>query len=255
MCADDDLDVALGERYYGGNKEAEQRLTAEIIEVIENFIDRHCGWSGGPALRDAHAKDNGCVSAEFHVDADLKDDLQHGVFQRGARYNAFIRFSNADCEPGSDRKPDGRGMAIKLTGVAGEKVLPDSEKNTQDFIMIKSPKFFVDHLPRYRDTLEKFLSARNPIAKLLCVRKLRGWERWLALRSSLLLIPNPLMSQYWSTTPYRLGPELAIKFTVKPQLAPDDVWFRPWRSFFRAGFSLKQELENHLATRPARFDF
>jgi len=255
MSANDELDLALGERYYGGQKEVEERLTSEIIEVIENFIDSRFRADRGPALRDAHAKDNGCVSADFVVDADLDSELEHGVFQRGRRYNAWIRFSNADSEPGSDRKPDGRGMAIKLTGVGGEKVLSDSEKHTQDFIMINNPRFFVDDLPRYRDTLEKFLDARNFIEKLLCVRKLRGRERWLALRSSLKLIPNPLLTQYWSTTPYRLGPKLAIKFTAKPHLAPDDAGLHRWSGFFRAGFSLKQELEYFLKTRAARFDF
>src|SRR5262249_41077298 len=252
----DQLDVALGERYFGGRRETEERLTAEIIEVIENFIVSRFGSGRGPALRDAHAKDNGCVSAGFVVDANLAPELQHGVFARpGHSYNAWIRFSNADSEPGSDRKPDGRGMAIKLTGVEGPKLLTDSERNTQDFIMINNPKFFVDDLPRYKATLEKFLDAPNFIQKLLCVRKLRGIEIWLALRSSLKLIPNPLLSQYWSTTPYRLGPDLAIKFTAKPQLAAEELGLRRWRGFFSRGFSLKQQLETRLANRDARFDF
>jgi hypothetical protein len=255
MSSNDDLDVRLGEHYYGGSKEAEEALTGEIIEVIEKFIDSRFRASRQPALRDAHAKDNGCVSAEFVVDTGLNPELEHGVFQRGRRYKAWIRFSNADSEPGSDRKPDGRGMAIKLTGIEGEKILSDSERKTQDFIMINNPRFFVDDLPRYKDTLEKFLNARNFIEKLLCVRKLRGRERWLALRSSLKLIANPLLTQYWSTTPYRLGPDLAIKFTAKPQLAAEETGLPRWRGFLSREFSLKQQLETRLANRDARFDF
>jgi hypothetical protein len=255
MSGNDDLDVALGEQYYGGSKEAEERWTGEIIQVIEKFIDARFRSGRGAALRDAHAKDNGCVSAEFVVDPNLDPELRHGVFQPGRRYKAWIRFSNADSEPGSDRKPDGRGMAIKLTGVEGPKLLPESERNTQDFIMINNPRFFVDHLPRYRNTLEKFLDAQNFFAKLLCVRELRGRERWLALRSSLKLIPNPLLTQYWSTTPYRLGPKLAIKFTAKPRLPPEYAGINRWSGFFRAGFTLKQELESFLKNRTAQFDF
>ena len=42
--------------------------------------------------------------------------------------------------------PDARGMAIKLMGVEGQKLLHDvgdgsEEKYTQDFIMISSPGF------------------------------------------------------------------------------------------------------------------
>src|SRR5262249_37238564 len=121
--------------------------------------------------------------------------------------------------------------------------------------MINNPNFFVDDLPRYKDTLEKFLNAPNFIQKLLCVRKLRGIEIWLALRSSLKLIPNPLLTQYWSTTPYRLGPHLAIKFTVKPKLSTEETGIRRWRGFFSCGFSLKQQLETRLGSRDARFDF
>jgi hypothetical protein len=253
--SNNDLDLSLGERFYGGSKDAEEALTEQIIEVIERFIDSRFRSSRQPALRDAHAKDNGCVSAEFLVDAGLECELQRGVFQPGRRYNAWIRFSNADSEPGSDRKPDGRGMAIKLTGVEGEKILTDSERYTQDFIMINNPRFFVDNLPRYKDTLEKFLNAQNFAEKLLCVRKLQGKEIWLALQSSLKLIPNPLLTQYWSTTPYRLGPDLAIKFTAKPQLAASETGLRRWRGFLSYRFSLKQQLETRLANEDARFDF
>src|SRR6266536_531898 len=117
MSSNDDLDISLGEQYYGGSQEAEEALTGQIIEVIETFIDSRFRSSRQPALRDAHAKDNGCVSAEFIIDTHLDAKLQRGVFQPGRRYNAWIRFSNADSEPGSDRKPDGRGMAIKLMGL------------------------------------------------------------------------------------------------------------------------------------------
>ena len=47
-------------------------------------------------------------------------------------------------------------MAIKLMGVSGDKLMSD-EKETQDFILISHPRFFVDDLKPYKATLDRFL--------------------------------------------------------------------------------------------------
>jgi len=140
----DAIDTSLGERYYEDRKELEEKYTDEIIDVIRSAISK--GFERGqPARRDAHTFDNGCARALFRVDSDLQQSLQHGVFMPGREYKAWIRFSNGNSEARSRWWPDARGMAIKLTGVAGAKLL-DDEKNTQDFILISHPVFFVDNL-------------------------------------------------------------------------------------------------------------
>src|SRR5262245_51782585 len=130
-----DLDTDLGEQYYQGQKELEEKLTAEIVEVARRGITARFDQGRRPAMRDAHATDNGCVRAIFRVNADLPLDLQHGVFIPGREYQAWIRFSNGSSEARSKFWPDARGMAIKLTGVDGPKLLAD-EKATQDFVLI-----------------------------------------------------------------------------------------------------------------------
>ena len=148
----------MGKSHYGGQKALEDQLTGEIIDVIKEFIGRRFNQGRRPALRDAHAKDNGCVRATFCVDRDLKNDLQIGVFKYpGREYQAWIRFSNGNSERKSSRFPDARGMAIKLMGVEGPKLLDcveGEEKYTQDFILISSPGFFVDDLVRYKEVLQ-----------------------------------------------------------------------------------------------------
>jgi hypothetical protein len=201
---DDDLDEALGERYYRGHKDLEDQATADIIVSIHKAIERHFKEGGGPALRDAHAGDSGCVKAIFRVDPDLEVSLRHGIFVPGREYEGWIRFSNGDSKPGNSRWPDARGMAIKLLGVDGETMLPD-QPGTQDFILISEPVFFCDDLQRYRLTLNEFLSDWK-IVRWLSVRHLRGREILLAIKTNLLrFITNPLFHQYWSMTPYRLG--------------------------------------------------
>jgi len=144
---DDSIDFELGESHYGGQKALEDQLTNEIIDVIKEFIGRRFRQGRRPALRDAHAKDNGCVRATFCVDHDLKNELRIGVFKYpGREYQAWIRFSNGNSEQKNSRFPDARGMAIKLMGVEGQKLLEhaedgDEEKYTQDFILISSRVF------------------------------------------------------------------------------------------------------------------
>src|SRR3954466_8054090 len=65
------LDRQLGEEYYNGDEALEGRLIDEIIGIIQTFIGRRFNEGRRPALRDAHAQDNGCVRAIFRVDPGL----------------------------------------------------------------------------------------------------------------------------------------------------------------------------------------
>src|SRR5215831_11022699 len=120
-------------------------MIAEIVDLFHKFIKQMYGHvkphgNQPKAHRDAHPKAHGCVKAEFTVEDDLPLDLQHGVFVPGAKYPALIRFSSADPHPNrDDRCPDVRGMAIKLLGVEGPKLLADEvAERTQDFLLINS---------------------------------------------------------------------------------------------------------------------
>ena len=254
-----DLDTALGERYYEDSQASEEKHINEIVESIASAITLHFKKGGPPARRDAHAYDNGCVRAIFSVDADLPDHLRQGVFVPGKQYKARICFSNGNSEARPAWFFDARGMAIKLMGVPGEKLL-DDEKHTQDFILISHPKFFVDDLRRYKATLVDFLKGGYLDQYLWSLLKLRfPDEFWLALKANLNFTVNPLFEQYWSMTPYRLGVEpdkkFAVKYTAKPQLNSVPGFLR--RQLMRLGrnFSLKAEMNKTLAGKEASFDF
>ena len=252
---DPDLDTALGERYYEGNQASEEKYTNEIVESIAKAIKA----GRRPARRDAHAYDNGCVRATFKVDANLPDHLRQGVFVPGARYKAWIRFSNGNSEPRPAWFFDARGMAIKLMGVPGEKLL-DDEKRTQDFILISHPTFFVDDLRRYKALLVEFLKGGYIDQYLWSLLKLRfPSEVWLALKANLNFMVNPLFQQYWSMTPYRFGVEpnrkFAVKYTAKPQPHPKPGFLLRQLTRFRQDFSLKEEMNKTLAGNEVWFDF
>jgi hypothetical protein len=254
--AQDDIDIQLGEQYHQGSREGEERFTQEINDLIHQYIEKRFRQGRRPAMRDAHAKDTGAVKATFRVNPNLDPQFQQGVFVPGHEYKAWIRFSNGNSERRSERSPDARGMAVKLMGVNGPKML-DDERETQDFIMINSPAFFVDDLERYRETLRGFLN-QGIVAQYLSLLELKGRERWLALKANAKFITNPLYSQYWSTTPYRLGVDpgrkMAIKFTAKPQSHDRPSLASRAATFLTPKFSIKAELDKAMS-REHRFDF
>src|ERR1700686_1929780 len=138
-------DPVLGEHLYLNEKP----IAEEIAVVIEDSI--HKQYSPGSARRDAHPKAHGCVRAEVHVFETIPDALAKGMFIPGKSYEAWIRFSNGSSDPTrADIKRDARGMAIKVLGVPGKKLLQDEEQaTTQDFIMINHPVFFATDPARY----------------------------------------------------------------------------------------------------------
>ncbi len=96
----------------------------------------------GIMCRDAHPKMHGLVKAEFIVESDLPPELKIGVFKEPKTYKAWIRFSNQNGNISPDKDGDIRGMAIKLMGVAGEKLLEqEKHEQTQDFILISTHVF------------------------------------------------------------------------------------------------------------------
>jgi len=189
----------------------EARDTRAIVKIIEASVNQAYQSGTRPAMRDAHAKGHGCVKATFSVDPNLPAALRQGVFARPRTYKAWIRFSNGNGTPQPDETGDGRGMAIKLVGVPGNKVLAN-ERNarTQDFVMINYPVFFVRNVADYA-SLEALLQkgkadeffAAHPQSKAVV-------DAVTAKR-----VDNMLEERYFSMSAYRLGDQY-IKFSARP---------------------------------------
>lgn len=125
-----------------------------IEQMIVQKIEHNYQAGERPSRRDAHAKHHGCVKGEFIIENNLSDEMKFAILKEpGKKFTACIRFSNGSGKPQPDSKGDARGMAIKLLGVSGEKLLTD-EKNTQDFVMINHPVFFIRNLQDYIDFIQ-----------------------------------------------------------------------------------------------------
>ena len=124
--------------------------TTALVQTFEKLVRTEYAHGVRPAPRDAHPKGQGCVRATFSVRADLPVELRHGVFANAKTYPAWIRYSNGSPKKQADRIGDGRGMAIKVMGVSGPKLVA-GERFTQDFVMINNPVFFSANARDYVD--------------------------------------------------------------------------------------------------------
>ena len=177
-------------------------------------IDLNVQAQKGPDLRKDHPKSHGLVWGEFRIEDNIPESLKVGIFAQPKTYPIWMRFSNAsEAEKRgklkSDLEPDVRALAIKLLQVEGEKVL-DDEKETQDFLLINHPVFLVRDAQGFANLTKASIGQAD-------AEELRSLEPTFEVIKAIASkqVANPLLIQYWSTTPYQLGSQ-SIKFSVKP---------------------------------------
>lgn len=262
--------LALGEEALPAGEAA---AVQQILEVSRDLLDT----AARPVPRQEHGKGHGVVRAEFRVSPDVPLELRHGIFREPRSYQALVRFSNGGQRDESGK--DAHGMAIKLFGVAGPKILEEERKAaTQDFVLLDSPVFFMRDAAGY---------ATFALALRAAVRwSRRGWRARASSKVQKLALfahlycsylrshpyekkliqqirrappPSGLDIEYWSTTPYKLGPG-AVRWSARPHQSaprsprqapatPGDPALRESENRLRAG------LVAHLSDREATFDF
>ena len=250
---------------------------AKIVELtIKQMQNRYP--EGSRILRGVHPKDHGCVTAKFEVLPTSSDKYKVGIFQPGAIYEAYIRFSNAAGVVGPDSTVVGqnppahgsRGMAIKLTGVKGESLLPLHGALTQDFLMVNQPSFAFANVEDY-EVLSRVLEEtkdKNP-GKFFETQFTTGTPEAIARAQRTLEISKRIAansvdgtkgafekppasaadSVYFSAAPFMFGKDSVMKFRVTPVA----------RSFDEPNVSdpnyLRNALIKRLKAEPVVFDF
>lgn len=196
----------------------EAAMTQSIIQTAIRIVDQH--REPTRYLRDAHAKAHGCVQAEVSVAADLAPALRQGVFsEAGKTWQAWVRLSNGNAYPQFDNMKDARGMAIKLLDVPGAQLLSSQQgRGEQDFVMFNHANFFVSDVAEYQQNVAAQADGKKITAFL------PGWDprQWQLRHLSIALAtlsdapPSPLLTTYFSVSPYRFG-NLNAKFRVTPE--------------------------------------
>lgn len=242
----------------GGAELGEERVPPNEAEQIAQIVAIHLDVTD-PAEkplvpRGQHMKTTGFVRARFVVDPGLPDLLRHGIFAQPHPFDAYVRFSNGKGR--DDREADAHGMAIKLLGVPGAKLLDDeADAPTQDFVLIDHPVFFIRNVADYVPFMEDFRRLRSPglsFGKIIAGIKLLFSPdyKWRLLRATGSKKPDsPLRISYWSTTPAKLGSS-AVKYRATPNLAG-----APEVPAIDSPDKLGLALAAHLKGHAARFDF
>ena len=166
--------------------------------------------------RGFHAKGIG-VRGNFQVRSDIPNDLQVGLFQSGATYNALVRFSNARGEVLGDLSKDQRGVAIRVKTIPGERLITQDTTNIQDFLMTNTPISFARNPVQFIEVGEILLGSIAMVFPRL-VKKYGFTEarRIIAVFLAPVISFKPLqMNEYWSRTAYKFG-ESAIRLLIRP---------------------------------------
>ena len=200
-----------------GEREAIDSMIGELkTQLTDRYIAKR-----QLVRRDAHPKLVGLVRARFTVDPHCPVELRHGIFERvGEEFDAMIRFSNGFPEMRHDLIYDVRGMAIKLPDVRGDFV----PEVGQDFLLATADAFFGTNAVDYVDFPKASTSKLKTFWYFVGGLRLRGG---LQLLKSMTVPPSPLALEYYSQTPYRLGPH-CVKYQARPVKARrcvQDPWF------------------------------
>jgi hypothetical protein len=207
--------------------------------------------AGGAANRALHAKGQAGLEAELVVLPDLPSYAKVGPFAEAKTYRALVRYSNGAGARQSDSKPDVRGLAIKVLGVPGKKIIPGLENaTTQDFLLIGSPSTPF----RNADEFVAFLrAAQSPLLLLPRVLGAFGVSRGLGVVRTLLKNGAPPASlataRYFSAVPIRFGAH-AAHYAVMPRASTNGGEAQKRTPDF-----LGEELAARLERGPVEYDF
>lgn len=211
---------------------------------------------GKKALRGAHALGFGCLKANFKVLSNIPKDLKVGLFSKEKNYKAWVRFSSASSTPKADSEGDSRGMAIKVMGVEGKKVLKEEEDAlTHDFLTVSHPIFVVKNAVQFERLMKVVQEHGSPVWYFIpSVYKPWTWELTQFNIARAVLgrkIPHVFDVQYFSMVPYRLGNKNQVKYSNRPCKGNTPSY----STVPEKGPFYKRRMKEHLSKKSICYDF
>jgi len=205
--------------------EDEGKTTEELIAALRRILETTAS-DEGRGLRAVHAKSHGVVTGELEPLPGLPEALAQGVFAQPGPHPVILRFSTNPGDLLPDTVSTPRGLAIKILGVAGER-LPGSEGDTtQDFVLVNAPAFAAPTPKKFLGNLKLLAGTTDkaPRAKAVLSAVLRGVESAVeAVGGESATLKNLgghppthiLGETFYSAVPMRHGPYYA-KLSIAP---------------------------------------
>jgi len=193
-----------------GEEEAIDKIVALLKQRLEKDFP-----PPKRTLRDAHPKQHGLVKAEFTIENNIAKELKVGLFKNPNSYKAWVRLSNLSGGKNIDINKDSRGLAIKLMGVSGEKILEnEKDSTTHDFVFMSTDHFVTKDVEGFA----KLLNAVNG-GKLKAIAFFATHLKLFKLFTGInIQVANLFEIPWGSTTPYLYG-DRAVKYALLPQKA------------------------------------
>lgn len=206
-------------------EEHEAEIRDDLIATLLTISETTFAHSGH-AIRSVHAKSHALIDAEVEVLAGLPRDFAQGLFANPGRYKAVMRFSTNPGDILDDAVSAPRGLALKVVGVAGDR-LPGSEGDrTQDFLMVDAPAFatpdaaaFLKVLKLLARTTDRVEAGKKALSGVL--RVIEGAIEAFGGKSGTLRalgghpMTHILGETFYSQTPFLYG-ATAAKFSLAP---------------------------------------
>lgn len=222
----------------------EAAATSRLTSRLRNMMSTRD--KGSLQRRDVHTKMHGTMKAEFTIPNTLPPELSVGLFARPGTYETWVRFSNSARTADPDRKGDIRGMAIKVMGVHGRKILEaEANAETHDFVLISASSFPSQSAAEFDELVAAVLGTQLDQVRYFLSHPRALW----ILLTTMVRHANILQVRYFSAVPYAFGGH-AVKYVVTPRVAkPDPMPSRPSHNF------LREAAVAQLADGDAVFDF
>jgi hypothetical protein len=230
----------------------EQKLFEEFAHNVISAQQKEAAEkTGGTLMRGFHAKLHAGLLAEFEV-LNLPSYARFGVFSQPRVFPAVVRFSNGTPLRQPDKRPEPRGIGIKLIGVAGNKLPPGNRSDiTQDFLATShSVTSTVRNARQFIAFIEAGRKGLLPVNLARAVGVRESVRILFALFRTVILsrVQSLATEHYSGTAPIKLGP-YAVKFTVRPAGAEAPSRRRRSDNF------LREELADRLRKGDVMFDF
>lgn len=208
----------------------EEAVHRELMDTMRS-IEETTSKDYGHAVRSVHTKSHGVFEGELTVAPNLPAELAQGVFAAPGRHRVVMRLSTQPGDILDDAVSAGRGMAVKVFDVDGER-LPDAQgERSQNFVLASDPAFSAADSKKFLGSLKQLAGTTDKAewAKKLLSATLRGVEDVLeavggqsvmAKAMGGVPITHPLGDPYYSQTAYRFGDYIAKigLFPVSPNL-------------------------------------
>lgn len=223
----------------------EEQYAQKIADLFKETLKEY--YASKEMKRMFHPKLHGLLEAELVVEEGLSEDLKVGLFAEPKTYPAWVRLSNAKRKASADKKKDMRGMAIKLFDVPGTKLLSeDADATTHDFLLVTAETLQTVSVKDFQKSIAALLGGT---LKLFFFAITHPRVIYRSLRQ-ISKCANLLEQKFFSMTPYKWGPQGAVKYAAFPHRAANSTLPKPAGENF-----LKERLVQDLATVEHCFDF